>query len=292
MKYPDPTSRSRRKLRNTGSKAGKHSAAIFEAMRSLRICWFLARRDLEKGKVPWQVPNRRFDHNKLKRRLLPDDNVFHQLASYAHLPAAEVEKMQRGVSYEVDQVWQDYCELPYWKPGEPARVLKQLRRVKKLSGEFSAAVKGLDSGALMFLRISAYLRDPSAKDGPKTRQEIVEDLKFIHNLADWFSTALSIALDKQPANPVGRPAGGGLTMTSAPSLARFVLALLWDVRAAGGRLSLDKNAGTGGLIEALELLRPYLPPGFVPICAPLSTLTKIKTLDNKFALTPDFAEYI
>jgi hypothetical protein len=58
----------------------------------------------------------------------------------------------------------------------------------------------------------------------------------------------------------------------AGSLARFTLRLLWDVRANGGRLILDKNRGTGTLLEALNLLRSHLPPGFVPNALPLSTL--------------------
>jgi hypothetical protein len=59
------------------------------------------------------------------------------------------------------------------------------------------------------------------------------------------------------------------------------------VEAAGGRLTLDKNRGTGTLVTALSLLREYLPPGFVPKALPLSTLAKAKALDNKITPAAD-----
>jgi len=60
--------------------------------------------------------------------------------------------------------------------------------------------------------------------------------------------------------------------------------LLWDVRAAGGRLTLDKNSGKGTLPETLELLSPHLPPGFIPRVLPLSTLARMKALEKKLAV--------
>jgi len=45
----------------------------------------------------------------------------------------------------------------------------------------------------------------------------------------------------------------------------------------GGSLTLDQNRGTGSLIEAIEILRPCLPEGFVPKALPLKTMQRIKT---------------
>jgi len=61
------------------------------------------------------------------------------------------------------------------------------------------------------------------------------------------------------------------------------LNLLLDVRAAGGRLTFDKNSGTGTLVKALELLRPRARPGLIPNVLPMSTLARVKALDQKIA---------
>jgi hypothetical protein len=84
----------------------------------------------------------------------------------------------------------------------------------------------------------------------------------------------------------GRPNWGGFAEQPGPgSLPQYALRLLWDVRTAGGRLTLNKNSGTGTLIETLELLSPHLPPGFIPRILPVSTLAKMHALDKKLTAT-------
>ena len=56
----------------------------------------------------------------------------------------------------------------------------------------------------------------------------------------------------------------------------FVLDLLIHTTAAEGRLSLEKNIGTGRLIEAIQMLTPYLPDGFVAERLSMSTLQRLK----------------
>ena len=67
------------------------------------------------------------------------------------------------------------------------------------------------------------------------------------------------------------------------SFRAFTLRFLWDVKAVGGRLSVDKNRGTGKLLDALELLSPYLPSGFVPNAPSSSTLSDLNALAKKLA---------
>jgi hypothetical protein len=57
---------------------------------------------------------------------------------------------------------------------------------------------------------------------------------------------------------------------------KFVWDLLIPTTEAGGRLTLEKNTPAGGLIEAIEILTPYLPGGFVPVPLPGSMLQRLK----------------
>jgi len=57
----------------------------------------------------------------------------------------------------------------------------------------------------------------------------------------------------------------------------FVSDLVMHTRAAGGKLTLEKNIGTGTLIQALDMLAPHLPRWFVPRCPPHSTLQRVMT---------------
>ena len=56
----------------------------------------------------------------------------------------------------------------------------------------------------------------------------------------------------------------------------FVNTLLASATIAGGRLTLEKNIGKGSLIEAIEILAPYLPDGFVRRPMPVTTLQRLK----------------
>jgi hypothetical protein len=57
----------------------------------------------------------------------------------------------------------------------------------------------------------------------------------------------------------------------------LVRELLQAAETAGGRLTLQKNANRGTLIDALNMLALHLPDGLVPAALPLSTLQRIKT---------------
>jgi hypothetical protein len=104
----------------------------------------------------------------------------------------------------------------------------------------------------------------------------------VNILAQRVSRALDLATQKQPPKPVGRP-GRTRSVRLVGSFDQFVLRLLWNVREAGGQLTLDKNSGHGTLMRALELLRPHLPPMLVPHGPALSSLQRLKTLGQKYA---------
>jgi hypothetical protein len=95
------------------------------------------------------------------------------------------------------------------------------------------------------------------------------------------SQVLSI-LQAKSQRKRGRPVSSGYPHWTTPgSFYGFVLRLLWDVGDAGGRLSLSKNSGTGSLIKVLDLLRPHLPPKFIPSRPSLAALNRIKRIASK-----------
>jgi hypothetical protein len=57
----------------------------------------------------------------------------------------------------------------------------------------------------------------------------------------------------------------------------FVRGLFLAAQRAGGRYTLEKNIREGTVIEAINILAPYLPDGFVPKNLPFSTLQRIKS---------------
>ena len=61
-----------------------------------------------------------------------------------------------------------------------------------------------------------------------------------------------------------------------PAFQHFVRGLFLAAERAGGRYTLEKNIGKGTVIEAIDILAPYLPRGFVPRNLPFSTMQKIK----------------
>jgi hypothetical protein len=71
----------------------------------------------------------------------------------------------------------------------------------------------------------------------------------------------------------------------------FVCALIIFTRRARGRLTLEKNIGTGTLIKAIEMLAPHLPDGFVPEPLPASTLQRLKTWCDQINVDLDDVDY-
>jgi hypothetical protein len=57
----------------------------------------------------------------------------------------------------------------------------------------------------------------------------------------------------------------------------FVRGLFFAAETADGRYTLEKNIGRGTVSQAIEILTPYLPDGFVPKNLPFSTLQRIKS---------------
>jgi hypothetical protein len=289
--------RSRDKRARIGAESSKDQRHIRWA-RSVRSFWEQERAELESGvadvgTIPWV---------KL------DDRLFAELTELAQVPAAGVERLRRNVSYELSFFKLDR-ERPTTEPveaGSKKRALIQLRRSTQLSQELSAILLNLDRKAEQALYNAAYWRRHRAREkewernfaqryrGDK-RRRLAPDPNFpewdshfnnfqriTDELAGLSSEALSFLQAKPRPRPRGRPRGGAFSKILARSLVEFTLRLLLDVRAAGGQLTVDKNLGEGTLLDALNLLRPYLPRWF-PRKLPVGNLDKVRTLDRKIA---------
>src|SRR5262249_7531585 len=82
---------------------------------------------------------------------------------------------------------------------------------------------------------------------------------------------------KPQAHRRGRTAG---TITNR-MFKTFVDGLLWAAKTCGEGFTLDKKPPAGTLIEAIKILTPCLPDGFVPKALPGSTLQRIKSKRTK-----------
>jgi hypothetical protein len=67
----------------------------------------------------------------------------------------------------------------------------------------------------------------------------------------------------------------------------FVRNLLVDAKLTGGKLALEKNIKKGALIDAINMLAPHLPVGFVPKPLKMSTLQRIKRRVSEIDLDAD-----
>lgn len=221
---------------------------------------------------------------------MPRDESLLHLAALAQVPAEYRQRLRQAVSYEIDREW-------FWQTQPPSsarkRALPQLKRLSKLLFELSATFRDLnDSACLALVRASDLPRTPE-RDQPLNEYQLTHYQRMTEALAGQAAAALELRRQHKPSRGRGRRAGGELLRPGEPgSLARFTLRLLWDVEANGGVLTLDKIRKKGTMLEALNLLRSHLPPGFVPNAPPLTTLERIKALatkalDQKYPLRPD-----
>jgi hypothetical protein len=209
-----------------------------------------------------------------------------QIATLAQ--ATDVDQLCESISHELAREWSWWIkETDPIKKIDPIQLLvktgfswrtrNELKQVSRLSRKLSACLESMD--VITVLLVDSYLpndildkRNYGTQGRPLARLEEV-----IGTLTEASSQSLSYLSSKIPRR-LGRPP---CLQTGPGSFSEFTLRLLWHVRDAGGQLTLDKNAGNGTLTRALEMLRPHLPPNFIPNSLPLSTLHHVKQLDKK-----------
>jgi hypothetical protein len=271
--------------RSKSKRANADEAREVRWAHSVRRLWEEIRSELESDVT---------ENTSAAPGLKPTDRLFAQLVNLAEAPAAGIERLRRGVCYELSLQRMVHPKSRV-AVGSKKRALAQLRGSARLSRELFAIVSNLDqqaSAALIYVdwRRDNFGRPPGADENyPPRPPPKFSDwsklpwFKTIAEFAELSSEALAVVQAGSPPKPRGRPCRGAFSIILSGSLVEFTLNGLLDVRAAGGRLTLDKNAGTGTLVEALGLLRPHMPQRFIPNKLPLSTLARVKALDEKIA---------
>jgi hypothetical protein len=236
-----------------------------------------------------------------KSELALDCPLFIHIGGLARVSAVGLTGLKRGICQDIAREWRWYEQTPVVDPEARKLARGQAAALRRLSAELTARLEILNDDVLEALALADLLivadrqnfplgevnRDDHlrlASKLPRGGEDFEQIKKAVATLAERASKAEHIYRHKSRYLS-GRPARGGFAKPPGEpgSLAQFALRLLWDVRTAGGRLTLDKNSRKGTLIETLELLSPHLPPGFVPKILPVSTLAKMHALDKKLS---------
>jgi ribosomal protein L22 len=179
-------------------------------------------------------------------------DVLRQLAELARVPKEKRVEFCRQVSNLISDMWTYDAD-------------RRALLVAKQNKSLSRAIAALQAARQAVAELDEELREAA-------RELIVEiDLgmtKFLACMREESGPA------RRRADGRGRRPGRVNWMFAA-----FVAKLRRAARAAGGRLGLQKNIEKGPLLEAIKILAPHLPDGFVP--KPMSTSTLQRTISGR-----------
>jgi hypothetical protein len=292
---------SKAKNETSAAKSGRHprvqqKLAISRWYHAVRTQWKLDRSHLEHPDVlPFDSENW-LEHPPAERSL-PDVHFFEQLATMARVPAAGVQRLRQAILSEINSAWGfrpklktvQYINMGRIEPGFMNAMRVQLRRLEESSKTLCAILHNKESLTGFVLESASNSMFPPTwgPDGEEAGFDFEQFKEMITKFVTVSSKARQLLAEySESRRPIGRPtrdSDQGVLRVS--SLTKLTLRLLWDVREAGGHLTIDKNAGRGALIEALNLLRQYMPPNHIPNQLPYSTLAGIKALDNRVVTT-------
>jgi hypothetical protein len=110
--------------------------------------------------------------------------------------------------------------------------------------------------------------------------------RSVEALAHLFSVAVNKAPPQGKSAPQRRGRRrGDVKDLSFRQFVHYLLVVTEDW--CGGTLTLDKNYESGTLIDAIEILRPYLPQGVVRKGLPLQTIQRVKANPGHYTGFPD-----
>jgi hypothetical protein len=191
-----------------------------------------------------------------------------RISDRARVPPSESELFRDCACSIVEEIWRRDQQSAPVRPGpalmKVAKAVRMLHEAQlKLGKRDKAWVKRL------------LEREPAVFEEQFERlPQTMRQLDFIFSSA----TGTSIRSDKE-----GAPSNRGRKPGSVNDevFQKLVRDLLLAALAAEGKLTIDKNFKKGSLIDALNILRKYLPTGLVPNSLPFGTIQKIKTRFNK-----------
>jgi hypothetical protein len=217
--------------------------------------------------------------------------VAEEVADIARVPEDQRELFCDAVCYDVEMIWKRDRRAELLKPGDklsgPGEALKKAAQAARTLDQ---AFGSLTEADRKWVEKLLNQEDSDSKErliGRFPLGEPLRELSFtVWLLARLFSRAtgevppLVAGLAKLPVRP-GRKRGA----VKDSAFASFVFYLHVSTAVAGGKLTLDKNRNfkDGTLVEALKILRPYLPRGVIPddLTLHLATLQRIKTAQSK-----------
>jgi hypothetical protein len=190
-------------------------------------------------------------------KYLPTDVV----RKLAHLTkVSNYESFQKGIVSAVLDAHADFITFP-------RQVYRKefIRRLDKLKRRAALLAQEIDS--------LLHTQDPATLLAEEALSKVLDKMdrherSGLYALSEFQAIAsilvTSVELTKFVASPSlaerGRPVGA---TGSGMGRDHFIMRLYFVTRAAGGKLTLDKNARKGTLVDALEILRDYLPRSFV-----------------------------
>jgi hypothetical protein len=179
-------------------------------------------------------------------------DVLRQLAELARVPKEKRVEFCRQVSNLISDMWTYDADR---------RVLLVAKQNKSLS----RAIAALQAARQAVAELDEELRE--AARGPIVEIEL--------------GITTFLACMREESGPARRRADGRGRRPGRVNwmFAAFVVKLRRAARAAGGRLGLQKNIEKGPLLEAIKILAPHLPDGFVP--KPMSTSTLQRTISGR-----------
>jgi hypothetical protein len=176
-------------------------------------------------------------------------NVLQQLAELARVPEETRVEFCRQVSNLVSDMWTYDAD-------------RRALVVAKQNKSLSRAIDALRAARQALADLDEELR--------KAARELIVDIEL--------GMTQFLACMREESGPARRRAhrrGRRPGTVKNRVFAAFVVKLRREVKAAGGRLGLQKNLEKGTLLEAIDILAPHLPDGFVPQPLSVSTLQRI-----------------
>lgn len=179
---------------------------------------------------------------------LEGTDVLRQLAELACVPEENRVEFCRQVSNLVSDVWTYDAD-------------RRALLVAKKNKSLSRALDALRAARQALAELNEELREAF--------RELIVEIEL--------GMTRFLACMREDSGPARRRADGRGRRPGSVNwmFAAFVVKLRRAARAAGGRLGLQKNIPKGALLEAIGILTPHLPDGFVPKRRSASTLQRI-----------------
>jgi hypothetical protein len=179
-------------------------------------------------------------------------DVLRQLAELARVPDEKRVEFCRQVSNLVSDMWRYDADR---------RALVVAKQTKSLS----RAIDALQAARQALADLDEELREAA--------RELIVEIEL--------GVTRFLACMGEESGPARRRADGRGRRPGKVNwmFAAFVVKLRRAARAAGGRLGLQKNIEKGPLLEAIKIVAPHLPDGFVP--KPMSTSTLQRTISGR-----------